>query len=363
MEKLQLDDGSYQRILTVEEVTDLLHLFDALDAFGDAEPFFEVEAAGTGFVVGPKKYVILDESGTVVTHTEAVLGGFVPPPGFDARGDGGRYVFTADIVRAHAQRGGGLLPELSWEATHPDWPALERHQISGPDASAQMPDALGRRPFSRVVEAISTYGDCHPVALDPGGAITDPQALAFYDARSNSAGKISADPQAPGAFVVDSLRAQAVEWGRRASDQLPEVAVLDDRLARSVGKSGSLFVDGSDQSVYADVDRSGVLVAAARTLGASILAELCAIPERTARALGSGRRPSPETERRAIAALEARLGADPLPVLLDLTEVAGERRCRWPGCEALPTRPGAAWCPRHRRRSGTDRARAIGAGR
>jgi Fe-S oxidoreductase len=28
VEKLQLDDGSYQRILTVEEVTDLLHLFE-----------------------------------------------------------------------------------------------------------------------------------------------------------------------------------------------------------------------------------------------------------------------------------------------------------------------------------------------
>ncbi len=363
MEKLELADGTYLRVLAREEVENLLGLFDDLDPFGDGEPFFDVEAVGEAYVVGPKKYVVRDETGNVIAHTEPVLGGFVPPPGLEARGPDGRRLFTAEIAGAHAERGDGLLPVLSWEATHPDWPVLERHQLSSPEAIAQMPEALCCRPFSRVVEAISSYGDCHPVACDPGGEITDPRALGFSDARSNRAGEINCDPQAHGAFVVDSLRAQAVEWARHTGDEVPEVVVLDPLLARSVGKSGTLFVDGSDQPVYADVDQAAVLVAAAVKLGAPLMVELCGIPERTVRAFSSGRRPSAGTARRAMTALEARIGADPLPKLLDLAERSSARRCRWPGCEGAPSRPDAAWCPRHRQRSGSERARVIGGGR
>ncbi len=360
MDKLQLDDGSYRRVLSAGEVENLLGLFGDLDPFGDGEPFFDIEAVGEAFVVGAKKYVVRDQTGNVVAHTEPVVGSFVPPPGFDARGPDDRYVFTAEIAGAHAERGEGLLSALPWETSSPDWPALERHQLSSPEALCQMPEALGCRPFSRVVEAISTYGDCHPVALDAGGEITDVGSLGFFDARSNRAGEINCDPQAHGAFVVDSLRAQAVEWGGHTDDPLPEVVVLDPLLARSVGKSGGLFVDGSDQPVFADVDQGAVLVAAAVKLGAGAMVELCGIPGRTARALSSGRRPSPETERRAMAALSARLGEDPLPMLLDLAELASERLCRWPDCGEAPSRPDAAWCPRHRRRSGSERARTIG---
>ncbi|MDA8311420.1 MAG: hypothetical protein M0Z46_12570 [Actinomycetota bacterium] len=363
MEKVELADGSYLRVLAQEEAPDLLGLLDDLDPFADGEPFFDVEAAGEAFVVGPKKYVVRDETGNVIAHTEPVLGGFVPPAGFGIRGPGGRYLFTAEIAGAHAERGDGLLSTLSWEATHPDWPALERHQLSSPEALAEFPEVLGSRPFARVVEAVSSCDDCHPVALDPGGEIADLSSLQFCDARSNRLGEITVDPAVRGAFVVDSLRAHAVEWGRHGSDELPEVVVLDALLARSVGKSGGLFVDGSDQPVYSDVDRAAVLVAAARSLGAAVMAELCGIPVRTARALASGRRPSLETERRAMSALEALLGDDPLPKLLDLVHVAGERRCGWPGCDEIPSRPDAAWCSRHRQRSGKDRARAIGGGR
>lgn len=360
MEKLQLEDGSYRRILAADEVADLLGLFDDLDPFGDGEPFFEVKAAGTACIFGPKKYVVTDEDANVLVHTEVAIGGFVPPPGFGVRGEDGRYLITGEIARAHAQKHAGLLPPLSYEAKAPDWPALERHQLSSFDAAAEMPKALGCRPFSRVIEAISAYGDCHPVALDHGGEITDPSPLGFHDARTNRAGEISADPEVPGAYVVDSYRAHAVEWGRPPSDEHPEVAILDPLLARRTGKSGRLFVDGAEQPVYAEIDEGEVLVAAAARLGTAMFAELAGLPERTARAIGKGRRPAPTTVEQAMAALHTYLSSDPLPRLLDLAEVASERLCRWPGCVELPARPGGSWCAGHRRRSGADRARAIG---
>jgi hypothetical protein len=359
MDKLQLEDGSYRRIVGADEVTAIVGLFDALDPFGDGEPFFEVEAEGTAAVFGPKKYGIVDETGNVVAHTESGIGAFAPPPGFAARGPDGRYVITAEIAGAHVQRGDGLLLPLSWEAIEPHWPALERHSLSTPDAVAELPEIFGRRPFSRVIEAIATNDDAHPVALDPGGELLDPDGLGFYDARTELPVPISTDPEDLDAVVVDSLRARAVEWGRPADRDCPELVILDPLLERLVGKSGGLFVDKSPQVVFRDVDAAAVVVAAAQKLGGSVFAELTGFPPRTARAIAAGRKPVQANADQAMRALEQRLGRDALARLLDLAEEAASLGCSWPGCNEPTPRPGATWCAAHRRRSGIDRRRAF----
>jgi hypothetical protein len=359
MDKLQLEDGSYRRIISADEVTEVVGLFRALDPFGDGEPFFEVEAEGTAAIFGAKKYGIVDEAGKVVAHTESGIGGFAPPPGFTTRGLDGRYVITAEIAGAHVQRGDGLLPPLSWEKVDPHWPALERHSLSTPDAVAELPEIFGRRPFARVIEAIATNDDAHPVALDPGGELLDPDELGFYDARTERSVPISTNPEDLNAVVVDSLRARAVEWGRPAERDCPELVILDPLLERLVGKSGGLFVDKSPQAVYRDVDAAEVLVAAAGKLGAPVFGELTGLPPRTARAIADGRRPVQATVDQAMRALEQRFGRDALVRLLDLAEEAASIQCSWPGCGEPTTRPGATWCAAHRRRSGSDRRRIL----
>jgi hypothetical protein len=359
MDKLQLEDGSYRRILGDDEVTAIVGLFDALDPFGDGEPFFEIEAEGTAAIFGPKKYGIVDEAGHVVAHTESGIGGFAPPPGYTARGPDGRYVITAEIAGAQVQRGEGLLPPLSWETVDPHWPALERHSLSTPDAVAELPEIFGRRPFARVIEAIATNDDAHPVALDPGGESLVPDELAFHDTRTQLPIPISTDPADLDAVVVDSLRARAVEWGRPADRDCPELVILDPLLERLVGKSGGAFVDKSPQVLYRDVDAAEVLVVAAGTLGAPVFTDLTGLPPRTARAVAEGRRPVQATLNQAVRALEQRLGRDALARLLDLAEEAASPRCSWPGCDEQTTRPGATWCGAHRRRSGVDRRRVL----
>ena len=359
MDKLQLENGSYRRVLDADEVATIVDMFAALDPFCDGEPFFEVEAEGTAGIFGPKKYGIVDEAGKVVAHTESGIGGFVPPPGFADRGPDGRYVITGEIARAHVQRGDGLLPPLSWEAVDPHWPALERHALSTPDAATEMPAIFGRRPFSRVVEAIATNDDAHPVALDPGGEALVLDDLAFYDARTERPVPISTDPEDLDAVVVDSLRARAVEWGRPADRDCPDVVILDPLLERLVGKSGGAFVDRSPQVVYRDVDAAEVLVVAAEKLGAPVFSELTGLPARTSRAIADGRRPVQATVDQAVRALEQRFGRDALARLLDLAEDAALLKCNWPGCEEQTTRPGATWCAVHRRRSGVDRRRVL----
>jgi hypothetical protein len=359
MDKLQLEDGSYRRVLGADEVTAVVGLFHQLDPFGDGEPFFEIEAEGTAAVFGPKKYGIVDGAGNVVAHTESGIGAFTPPPGFAARGLDGRYVITAEIAGAHVQRGNDLLPPLSWEAIEPHWPALERHSLSTPDAAAEMPEVFGRRPFSRVIEAIATNDDAHPVALDPGGEALVPDELAFHDARTELPAPISTDPEDLDAVVVDSLRARAVEWGRPADRDCPELVILDPLLERLVGKSGGLFVDKSPQVVHRDVDAAAVLVAAAEKLGGPVFAELTGLSPRTARAIAAGRKPVQANTDQAMRALEQRLGRDALARLLDLAEDAASFSCAWPGCVEPTTRPAATWCASHRRRSGVDRRRVL----
>ncbi|HXY45423.1 MAG TPA: hypothetical protein VEH29_14635 [Acidimicrobiales bacterium] len=356
--------GGTSGVLDSDAVRSIAALFDPLDPFGDGESFFKVEAEGTVGVFGQKKYVIVNEAGEVVAHTESGIGGFVPPPGFGARRPSdGRYVVTAEIAQAHLARGDGLLPRLSWEDVAPDWPALERHSLSTPTALDEMPDNLGCRPFSRIVEAISTYGDCHPVALDPGGELADLGLLAFFDARTGPPGEISCHPEATGAFVVDSLRARAVEWGHVADRSPSGPVVLDPLLVRTVGKSGTVFVDDSPQLVYAEVDAASVLLEAARRLRGPLVAEVCGLRPRTARALAVGRQPEPATVAVALSALKERFGPDPLPTLLDLAELAADSCCQWPSCAEATSRPGGSWCPTHARRSGLERAGVFGGAR
>ncbi len=361
IEKLLLPDGSLRRLLDPDEVGEIMTSFDPLDPFCDASAFWELKAEGTVGILGPKRYAVLGEEGEVVVHTEHVLGGFVPPPDHDATFDNGRHVWAGEAGRAHVARlqAGGLLARLSWEDEHPDWPALERHSLSTPGAAAQMPAPTGRRPFCRVVEAIATDGDAHPIGLDPGGDLAGWEDALRFDARTGMQQRFSTDPADGGATTIDSLRARTVDWGHKTERTVPERVVVDALLVRLVGKSGGVFVDESPQHVYRDVDDAAVLLAAARALGSGRLAELTGLPERTARAMAAGRPPAAATVESALRALQVRFGPDPIPRLLDLAERARQARCRWAGCEEAPARPGASWCPTHRRRSGSERRRAL----
>ncbi len=354
---IRLDNGTQLRALSYDEVVSAMASFDRLDPFGDGRGFFEVKAEGTCGVLGPKKYGILDENGSVVAHTESGIGAFAPPPGFGARRDDGKRAFTADIAAAHVKCAGGLLAQLPWEDRYPDWPAFQRHSYSTPSAAEELPEHFGRRPFAHIVEAIASYDDAHPVALDPGGEI-DEADLVFWDGRSGEPIPVSTRP-GEGAVVIESLRARAVDWGKSKPDELPAVVVLDDALARRVGKSGALFVDESEQLVYQDIDPAGLLVKAAQHLRAPLFAALSGLSERRAYAMTEGTIPHAATLERAADGIASRLGTEYFPRLLDLVDEAESLSCRWPGCAGRPARTGASWCPLHRRRSGTERRRVL----
>ena len=204
--------------------------FDPLDAFGDGSCPWEVKAVGTAVVFGPKRYVICDEAGQVVAFTEHVIGAYVPPPGTTGRDEDGQHLWARQTVQvlAHARISGqSLTPTFPWEAAAPDFPALRRYSLSGPDAVSNMPPALGLRAFSRIVQGIAVFRDVNVVAPDPGGDLADWRDLNWHDARTGQPISVTTDPGEIGSVLLDTLRARAVAWARPSARDLPESVRLD----------------------------------------------------------------------------------------------------------------------------------------
>ncbi|MHB8671601.1 MAG: hypothetical protein ACYDAD_13765 [Acidimicrobiales bacterium] len=263
-------DEDRLRILPRAEPDALLAGFDQLDPFGDGEPFWQVEAEGTVVVWGPKRYVVLDSAGGSVLHTEHVLGGYVSPPGTSGRDEHGRHHWTAEVAKTLADVAvdhvdDGLVPTFAWEGGVGGFPALDRVSLSSPDALAAMPLALGFRPFARIVEAIATFGDAHPVAPDPGGDLADWARLAWFDARTAEPIRVVTDPQdlgLPGtrSVLVETLRARAIAWARPNGRSEPAGIRVDPLLSRTTGRAGGAFVDGTPQPVHRGIDTAAALL-------------------------------------------------------------------------------------------------------
>jgi hypothetical protein len=340
------------------QLTNWLSGFDPLATFGDGTCPWEVRAEGTALVFGPKRYVICDEAGEVLAFTEHVIGAYVPPPGATGRDEEGQHAWTRETVQvlASVRRAGlELVSAFPWEAAAPDFPALRRQSLSGPEAVASMPPALGLRPFSRIVQGITVFGEVHAIAPDPGGDLADWRNLDWHDARTGRPISVTTDPGEIGSVLLDTLRARAVAWARPSPRELPQSVRLDPLLCRLVCKNGGAFLDGSPQVVVRDIDPAEVLSTAAERMGTLAFVAATGIAPRTARRLARGTRPRRSTVDRAFRGLAENLSGDGLLKLLE--QATASLTCSWPGCDAGVRAP-AVWCGIHRRRSGADRARA-----
>ena len=213
-----------------------------------------------------------------------------------------------------------------------------------------MPRPLGLRPFARVIEAeASPFGcpSCHPrpVAPDPGGDLSLWRIYPWHDAHSSLPVCLTTDPTEIGAVLVETLRSKATEWVRPSPNGHPESVILDPLLMRAVGRPGGAFSDGRSQALRSDLDVPLILATAVRALGASCMADLTGLPDRTVRYLAS-RRPRASTVGAATAGLQMQLGPDPLPRLLDLV---GDLSCAMPGCSESPRRRSRTCSERHRK--------------
>jgi hypothetical protein len=360
---IQLPDGTNAHVLSWCDTDAVLDGFNALGLFRDGGPFWSIKREHRGrpiraVVWGPKRHTLFVHSHgiEVVASTEHVLGALAAPPGTTGRRDDGRHLWTEDVARVLAGVASGecdkpIVPTFRWERNSPDFPALRRLSLSGPKALRQMPAAFGFRPFARVIEGQSAYPrhDARPVTPDPGGELVRWRELPWRDAHGGQAVGVSTDPLDLDRVILDSLRARSVAWSRPTGQVHREAVVVDPLLVRPVGRAGGAFTGGSPQAVRSTVDIGSVLMTAARLLGVPRFASLTGLPERTVRALASGRRPRGSTVRKVWLAISGHFGSDPLPGLLDLAEGDGPCRCVYPGCDVAARIRSHTCSERHRK--------------
>jgi hypothetical protein len=357
---IELPDGTTGRVLSWCDADAVFDRFDALNPFGDGEPFWSVQREHHGgplhaVVWGPKRHTLFvkNRGWGVVATTEHVIGALVAPPSDNGRGAGGRHTWTEDVAQVLATVAGcdtKVVPSFAWEQSSPDFPALRRVTLSGPDALGQMPARLGFHSFASVIEAHGSYDtDLRLVAPDPGGDLRNWWALPWCDTHTGDAAQVSTDPLDLEAVLIDSLRARSVQWSRPTSRLHRGAIIVDPLLVHPVGRSGGAFTGGTPAAVYGTPNVGAALMATARLLGTSQFVSLTSLPDRTARALAAGRQPRASTVRTAWAALTERFGSEPLPGLLDLAAGSGCLRCSYPGCDT-PARPRSRTCSeRHRK--------------
>jgi hypothetical protein len=294
--------------------------------------------------LAPKRYVLLrplPKGGwEVVGGTEHALGGgVVDPPTLSGRDAERRHRWTYPVA-AHAvvlAEGSDALFTPPWdEGQAQPFPVLRRFQAATPETLRRVPRALGAHPFAPLVQgqpdrAYAPSAEA-PTALDPG---TDLAAWRDLDWRGRDG--------RPSTMPLLALVDFAERWTHPLRPDDRSGIVVEPRLIRRVGRGGALVdarLAGSTapasehQVVYDEGDPAGFVVDEVKRLGPAHFARRYGVPERTARGIANGRRPSKATVHRVLRAL--RLATDET------------RRCALDSCEEAVWRPNARYCtPAH----------------
>lgn len=365
--KVQLADGQVLKVLTWSEVDAMLGPFDALDPFGDGGSFWSAEREIDGrplhvLSFGRKRYSKLRHSATGRFHvsggTEHALGGGVAdPPGWGAEAAGElrawvRAVHEYALACATGDDPGWSAP---WDqGAEQPFAVLRRFSAASPDTLAEVPDALGLRPFGPWIEGEpdKVVADRVAVTLDPGDDLADWAQLAWFDREDHSV-RVGTVQDRHVDVVLRTLADYAWTWAQSAPPDDDGPVEIDPRLIRRVGRGGAL-IDAQladpnarpedHQVVYSEGDPASFVAERARRLGPRPFARLTRVSLTVTKRLILGRPISAANVEKAILALTGGTGAD-------------GRVCALDGCERRVTRPNARYCSKAHR-DATYRQRA-----
>ena len=383
---ITLADRATVRELSYPEIDRLLAGFDRLSPDPAWPVWKRSPAPGEDplrcIVFGPKRHVEYrgsDEAPELVDWTEAGLGGaYADPPTMQGRcADGGQAWSKAAVEREVRYAAAKLSdPKAATRAQAPwdaagtlPFPTLRRLQVTTPRLGDTLPSSLGAHVGSRYVEALLagtvTQGVRSVVAVDPGGALCDWQALGWVDRASGEPVKATTDmlKYGSGAVILDPLDFRAGDYGA-APKGAAVVSVAVTPLSVVYRGRVSPVLDAVEDGMpdparfrvrYEDDHGLGpsqrpALVALARSMPTAAFAELAKVTPRTARLVARDQLPRRSTVERILVELRRGAGAWIVP---------GERTCGC-GCgEALPADRRGYVDAAHRERAKKRRARAT----
>jgi hypothetical protein len=355
---LQLADGTTARVLSWREVDEVVAAFDRLSP-DPSWPVWQAELAGAGgsplqaVVFGPKRHVeFVTRAGRfeVVHRTDANLGGFyADPPTMRGRASDGNRAWSLAVAERAVTSGGAKQPggdptryAPAWDERQPEpFPRLRRLAVTTPETLRSLPKVLHARPGTRYLEAGADsviYAMSSPVALDPGGDLSDWAALDWvdrHDGRAISVGTVGEDlGQVPLVALADT----AAAWSTPRRTVPIEHVVVDPLLLRHVGRvSGVIDADlegfenlASLRPFYDDAERLAAVHEQAKTLGKRRFARRTGLPLKVA-------------ERAALGAAISRRNVDKAMRALGTTDPTA-RCCAARNCHGTVWRSGARYC-------------------
>jgi len=368
-DSLPLPDGSTLRGLSWAQIDSIIEAFEPL-ALSPDWPVWTVERAHDGkglraVVYGLKKHIEFtsdDGNITIVDRTEVGLGGFYSdPPSLRGRDSDGRRAWTKEAARDNVAFTLGRRSDPNFvRSQSPPWddgrtgpfPALRRLTVTSPDVLRSLPHSLGARMGTRYIEAMTDVfrNAPAPVALDPGGDLTDWRSLRFVNRATDTTVRVTFDACDHEALCLDTLSGRAITWtspGRSFNYDLIEVCavchvghvsgIID---AQSDGRPDA----SSHRPVYDGDVGAAFVVSEVKRLGPSKFTRRYDIPLRTANGIAAGRVPSSATVRKVGQASHKQ---PKVPT------------CMAVGCDESVLRTGALYCsPECRKREKAKRYRA-----
>jgi hypothetical protein len=357
--KVELSDGSKVWTLSWDEVDAILSAFAPLDpALWWRVWKFERGSEGAplqSVIFGPKRhveFVVEDEAVRIVARTESTLGGFFgdPPSMIGRASDGGRIWSKAagtrevEYVLARASDPAAVRGPASWdEGQALPVPCLRHLVVTSPEVLASLPTSLGAHPGSHFVEGTVDVKrrnvDPVPVALDPGGDLSNWQSLWWVARSTGEPVRVTTDPTDVGAVLLESLAVRSANWSTPHRPEPVGLVVVHPEIIRIEGRiSGVLDAvdDGladvaARRPVYSEGDPVGFLQAEANRLGKRAFARRTGLAPTTAERLTRGLPVSDHNIEEAMRSLlaEGSVGT-----------------CALDGCEHPVPRPNQRYCTR-----------------
>jgi hypothetical protein len=295
-----LPDGTTVKVLSWEEVDEIVALFDPLRVFGPDIPVWKSERGIVdrplhSVVFSPKKHAELTigpHGPQLVEWTEANLGGtYADPPRMPGQSEDGKgrawshaavlreVSYALDRQRNPAT---ALRPEAPWDAGEAlPFPAIRPLTVVSPEVQRTLPIVLGAKPGTHFLEPVvddlfGSHKGGAPVALDPGDDLAGWRDLRWFDRQSGKQVRVTTDPMDIDAVLLSTLDHKAADWsGSPTYDPIDEV-IVDPLLIQHRGRvSGVIDADIAGllgdlrdrRPVYDDAKRADVAVAWAKALG------------------------------------------------------------------------------------------------
>jgi hypothetical protein len=243
-------------------------------------------------IFGAKRHVEFvhraDGNITIVESTEAQLGGTcVDPPNLRGRTKRGQRRWSVAAVEREIQFALARVDARDCTRTAATWdksdelpfPEIRRFMVKTPEMANRLPARMGARPGMRYLEGIVNHdrreNSPTPVALDPGGDLSNWSELEWMTLDDGVPIGVTTDPLRIGSVLLETVDTKATRWASASRAEPIDGVIVEPMMIQKLGRVSSVLdadIDGLDdlaarRLVLEGIDSLAIVHAVAGRLG------------------------------------------------------------------------------------------------